>query len=48
MLITRAERYGLIVAWLILLAVFSILRPETFFSWPNFATILAPRRSSWS
>ncbi len=40
MLVTQAERYGLIIAWLLLLVVFSILRPETFFSWPNFTTIL--------
>jgi ribose transport system permease protein len=38
--ILQAERYGLIVAWLALIAVFSILKPETFFTWPNLSTIL--------
>jgi ribose transport system permease protein len=35
-----AERFGLIVVWLLLIALFGALRPETFFTWPNFSTIL--------
>ena len=33
------ERYGLVIAWLLVILVFSILRPTTFFSWANFSTI---------
>ncbi len=39
-LVAHAERYGLIVAWVVMLVVFSILKPETFFTWPNISTIL--------
>ncbi len=39
-LVLQAERYGLIVAWVLMLVVFSILKPETFFTWPNISTIL--------
>src|ERR1700761_1320220 len=38
--IDLAERYGLIVALAILVVVFSVLRPETFFTWSNLSTIL--------
>ena len=37
--IDNGERYGLIVAWLVVIMVFGILRPTTFLSWPNFSTI---------
>lgn len=33
------ERYGLLIAWLAVIIVFSLLRPTTFFSWANFSTI---------
>jgi ribose transport system permease protein len=33
------ERYGLLIAWLVVIAFFSLLRPTTFFSWANFSTI---------
>ncbi|NGP17020.1 ABC transporter permease [Devosia aurantiaca] len=33
------ERYGLVIAWLVVIVFFSILRPTTFFSWANFSTI---------
>ncbi|MGI3901500.1 MAG: ABC transporter permease [Janthinobacterium lividum] len=36
----RAEQFGLIVVWLLLIAVFGALRPETFLTWPNLSTIL--------
>src|ERR1700759_2356401 len=39
-LIDWAERYGLSVALLVLVVVFSVLRPETFFTWSNLSTIL--------
>ena len=39
-LIQRAEQFGLIVVWLIMIAVFGYLKPETFLTWPNFSTIL--------
>src|SRR6201996_2275916 len=38
--IDLAERYGLIAALALLIVVFSILRPETFFTWSNLSTIL--------
>jgi ribose transport system permease protein len=38
--VDEIERFGLIIAWAITIAIFGVLRPETFLSWPNFATIL--------
>ena len=35
-----AERYGLTAALLVMLIAFSLLRPETFFTWSNVSTIL--------
>lgn len=35
----QAERYGLIVVWLLLIALFGAITPGTFLSWPNFSTI---------
>lgn len=35
-----ADRYGLLIAWAIVFAVFSILLPDTFFRIENFQTIL--------
>ena len=37
--IDRCERYGLIVVWLVVIAVFGIAQPATFLSWANFSTI---------
>lgn len=39
-LVDRLERYGLIIAWAVVIAIFGALRPDTFLTWPNFATIL--------
>jgi ribose transport system permease protein len=39
-LVDRLERYGLIIAWAVVIAIFGVLRPDTFLTWPNFATIL--------
>ena len=36
----RAEQFGLIAVWLLLIAVFGALRPDTFLTWPNLSTIL--------
>ena len=36
----RLEQFGLIIVWLLLIAVFGYLRPDTFLTWPNFSTIL--------
>ena len=36
----RLEQFGLIIVWVLLIAVFGYLRPETFLTWPNFSTIL--------
>jgi len=35
----NGERYGLVIAWLVVILVFGILRPTTFLSWANFSTI---------
>jgi len=37
--VDNAERYGLIVAWLLIIVVFGYLKPQTFLTWPNFSTI---------
>ena len=39
-LIHRTEQFGLIVVWLLMIAVFGALRPDTFLTWPNLSTIL--------
>ena len=39
-LVKWAEQFGLIVVWLLLIALFGVLRPETFLTWPNLSTIL--------
>ena len=36
----RLEQFGLIIVWVLLIAVFGYLRPDTFLTWPNFSTIL--------
>jgi ribose transport system permease protein len=38
--ILRLEQFGLIVVWLLLIALFGALRPSTFLTWPNLSTIL--------
>jgi len=38
-MVENAERYGLIVAWLLVIAIFGYLKPQTFLTWPNFSTI---------
>lgn len=35
-----SERFGLVIAWLVVIAVFGILRPDTFLTTGNFSTIL--------
>ncbi len=37
--IDRGERYGLLIAWLVVIALFGAARPDTFLSWANFSTI---------
>ena len=37
--IDRGERYGLLVAWAVVIVVFGVLRPNSFLSWANFSTI---------
>lgn len=39
-LIYRLEQFGLIIVWLLLIAVFGYLRPDTFLTWANLSTIL--------
>lgn len=34
------ERYGLLIAWAVLTAIFAVLRPDTFLSWGNLSTML--------
>jgi ribose transport system permease protein len=38
-MVDYAERYGLIAAWLLLIAVFGAINPSTFLTWANFSTI---------
>ena len=38
--VERAERYGLLLTWLVVIAAFGIARPDTFLSWANVSTIL--------
>jgi ribose transport system permease protein len=38
--ILRLEQFGLIIVWLLLIALFGALRPATFLTWPNLSTIL--------
>jgi ribose transport system permease protein len=38
-LVDFLERFGLIIAWVALIVVFSVTAPATFFSWSNFSTI---------
>lgn len=39
LLIDRAEQFGLLLAWLLVIVAFGIARPDTFLSWANFSTI---------
>ena len=39
-LVLAAERFGLIVVLMILIAIFGALRPDTFLTWQNISTIL--------
>lgn len=38
---TQVEKYGLIVAWIVLIIIFGIALPNSFFTWLNFATIFS-------
>jgi len=40
LLVRRAEQFGLVAVWLAVIALFGILRPDTFLTWPNLSTIL--------
>ncbi|WP_309085791.1 ABC transporter permease [Chelativorans sp.] len=35
----QLERFALLIAWLLIIAVFGFIAPETFLTWPNFSTI---------
>mgnify|MGYP004528456459 CR=1 FL=1 len=35
----QAERFGLVVVWVAVIAIFGALRPESFLTWSNFSTI---------
>ncbi|HWK63573.1 MAG TPA: ABC transporter permease [Rhizobiaceae bacterium] len=35
----QLERYGLVIVWLAVIALFGALRPETFLTWSNFSSI---------
>lgn len=37
--VDRGERFGLVIAWLAVIALFGALRPDVFLSWANFSTI---------
>ena len=36
----QAERFGLVFVWIAIIILFGALRPDTFFTWSNFSTIL--------
>jgi len=38
--VDQFERFGLVIAWALCIGVFGWLRPETFLTWSNFATML--------
>ena len=38
--VDRGERFGLVIAWLIVIVVFSVLEPGVFLTWTNISTIL--------
>ena len=38
--VEQAERYALVLTWLVVIAGFGIARPDTFLSWANLSTIL--------
>ena len=35
----QLERFGLVIVWLAVIALFGALRPDTFLTWSNFSTI---------
>lgn len=35
----QAERFGLIIVWIVVIAIFGVLQPDTFLKWSNFSTI---------
>jgi ribose transport system permease protein len=35
----QLERFGLVLVWLAIIALFGVLRPDTFLTWSNFSTI---------
>lgn len=35
----QLERFGLVIVWLVVIALFGALRPETFLTWSNFSSI---------
>ena len=35
----QLERFGLVIVWLAVIALFVALRPDTFLTWSNFSTI---------
>ncbi|XWN29299.1 MAG: ABC transporter permease [Devosia sp.] len=36
----QLERFGLVIVWIAVIAIFGALRPDTFLTWSNFSTIL--------
>jgi len=40
LLVTQLERYGLLIVWAFLIALFGYLRPDTFLTWPNVTSVL--------
>jgi len=40
MITRRAEQFGLIVVWFVMIGIFGYLQPDTFLTWANLSTIL--------
>jgi len=37
--LVELERFALLIAWLLIIAIFGAIAPETFLTWPNFSSI---------
>ena len=35
----QAERFGLVIVWIVVIALFGALRPDSFLTWSNFSSI---------
>ncbi len=38
-ILVELERFALLIAWIVIIAIFGVVAPDTFLTWPNFSTI---------